>query len=196
MKPLFKIIPGIAAALTLLLSGALASAQEFPQVRIETTLGSFVVELDRNRSPLTVDNFLKYVESGFYEGTLFHRVVENFVIQGGGFTVDLKPKEAGAPIPNESGNGYTNRRGTIAMARTNEPHSADSQFFINLADNPRLDPIPSRWGYAVFGDVIEGMEVVDEIGTSPTTTKGDLPNTPSVPVIIERVVLITDQTDE
>jgi len=196
MKRLLQHIPGIAAALSLLVCGAVHAAEDFPQVRIETTAGSFVVELDRNRAPLTVDNFLKYVKSGFYEGTLFHRVVENFVIQGGGYTADLKLKKPGPSIPNESGNGYTNRRGTIAMARSSDPHSADAQFFINLADNPRLDPIPSRWGYAVFGEVIKGMDVVDAIGTRSTTTKGGLSNTPSVPVIIQHVVLVTDQDAE
>ncbi len=183
----------ITATIALLLSATVSGTENFPQVRVETTAGSFVIEMDRNRSPLTVENFLNYVESGFYEGTLFHRVIENFVVQGGGYTIDLELKEPSAPVVNESGNGISNTRGSVAMARSNDPHSANSQFFINLADNDRLDPTPARWGYAVFGDVIEGMEVIDAIGTRPTTIKGTLSDTPSVPVIIERVVLITDQ---
>jgi len=164
-------------------------AAEFPRVRVETTAGAFVVQLDDERAPLSVANFLQYVESGFYTGTIFHRVVNGFVIQGGGFDADLVSRETQAPIPNESGNGLTNRRMTIAMARTAEPHSADAQFYINLADNTPLDPKPTRWGYAVFGEVVSGQEVIDDIGNRATSPKGAFANLPAAPVIIERVAV-------
>lgn len=175
-----------------LLLGSGAATADFPRVRFETTAGNFVVELDRGRAPLTVENFLQYAEEGFYDGTIFHRVVNAFVIQGGGFTADLKPKETYPPIPNESGNGLNNERLTIAMARTNEPHSADSQFYINLADNAALDSKPTRWGYTVFGRVVEGSDVVDDIGHRATTSQGQHANLPTVTVTIEKVSLITD----
>lgn len=171
-----------------------ATAAGFPQVRIETTAGTFTVELDEGRAPLTVANFLQYVRDGFYEGTIFHRVMDGFVIQGGGYTPDLEAKATRPPIPNESGNGLQNRRLTIAMARTNDPHSADSQFYINLQDNTTLDPIPTRWGYAVFGQVIEGFDVVDDIGHRATSPKGNFQNLPAAPVIIERAVIVSDET--
>lgn len=173
------------------LSVSVAAAAEYPQVVIETTAGSFVVELDDSRAPLSTANFLKYVESGFYNGTIFHRVVPNFVIQGGGYTPDLNLKTTSDTVPNESGNGMSNARGTIAMARTSEPHSADSQFYINIADNGALDPKATRWGYAVFGRVIAGMlETVDEIAVRPTGPAEDaegnaMENVPGSPVIIE-----------
>ncbi len=173
------------------LTGAPALAGQYPQVRIETTAGAFTVELDDERAPKTVENFLQYVNDGFYEGTIFHRVVPNFVIQGGGYTVDLEAKPPRAPVCNESGNGLQNRRLTIAMARTSNPHSADAQFYINLADNVELDPKPTRWGYAVFGQVIDGTDVVDAIGFRPTSPKGPFQNLPAAPVIIERMVVLT-----
>jgi len=172
-----------------------ALAADYPKVRIETTAGDILVELDDARAPLTVANFLQYVEEGFYEGTIFHRVVNGFVIQGGGYTVDMTPKPVRDSIPNEAGNGLSNQRMTIAMARTNEPHSADSQFYINLADNVALDPKATRWGYAVFGNVTGGIEVVDDIGHRATTIQDDFENVPSVPVIIERIVVVTDDAD-
>ena len=154
-----------------------ATAQDdlYPRALIETTAGSITVELNPNRAPLSVKNFLEYVESGFYEGTIFHRVVGGFVIQGGGYTADLKLKPTRPNIPNEAGNGLSNLRGTVAMARTGDPHSADSQFFINLVNNDRLDPMPTRWGYAVFGEVVEGMDVVDDIGYRATGPAGPFP---------------------
>jgi cyclophilin family peptidyl-prolyl cis-trans isomerase len=172
-----------------------AIADSFPQVRIETTAGNFVVELDADRSPITVKNFLHYVESGFYEGTIFHRVVADFVIQGGGYTADLKDKPASDTIPNESGNGLSNRRMTIAMARTGAPHSADSQFYINLAENTPLDPKPTRWGYAVFGTVIDGMDTIDDISYRPISPEGSFEHLPAVPVIIEKAVVVTQPTE-
>ena len=131
-------------------------------------MGSFVIELDTERAPLTVANFLEYVRAGHYNGTIFHRVINNFVAQGGGYDEKYVEKPTRAGIPNESGNGLSNRRGTVGLARTGEPHSGNAQFYINLADNPALDPQASRWGYAVFGRVVEGMNVVDDIGAVAT----------------------------
>ena len=150
-----------------------------PRVRFETSVGNFVVEVDTVRAPLTAENFLRYVRDGAYDGTLFHRVIANFVIQGGGYDEHLAERPARAPIPNESGNGLSNRRGTLGLAREDSPHSGSSQFYINLVDNAGLDPLPSRWGYAVFGRVVEGMDVVDRIGYLRTETVasfgGDVP---------------------
>lgn len=167
-----------------------AAAADAVRARVETSVGNFVVQLDAERAPLTVANFLRYAEDGFYDGTIFHRVVDGFVIQGGGYNADMSPKTARAPIPNESGNGLSNQRGTIAMARTADPHSADAQFYVNLADNVVLDPKPTRWGYAVFGRVIEGLEVVDEIGHRATTTRGGLQDVPVEPVVIRKIVVL------
>jgi len=181
--------------LTLSLVAIQATAAEYPKVRIETTAGDILVELDDARAPVTVKNFMQYVEEGFYEGTIFHRVATGFVIQGGGYTVEMEPKPVRGGIPNESGNGLSNLRLTIAMARTNDPHSADSQFYINLADNVTLDPLPTRWGYAVFGTVTEGTQVVDDIGHRAVGSQGDFQNVPAVPVIIERMVVVTADAD-
>ena len=167
-------------------------AADYPKVRIETTAGDILVELDDERAPLTVANFMQYVADGFYAGSIFHRVVGGFVIQGGGFTSDMTPKPAREGIPNESGNGLSNERLTIAMARTNDPHSADSQFYINLADNVALDPKATRWGYTVFGVVTEGIEVVDDIGHRATRTQNGTQNVPAVPIVIEKVTVVTD----
>jgi len=187
----------VVSALCLLLLGAaaspIASAADNPKVRIETSAGNIVVELEAERAPLSMKNFLQYVQDGFYEGTVFHRIVNGFVIQGGGYTKDLAVKPGHPPVPNESGNGLSNRRGTLAMARTNDPHSADSQFYINLADNVTLDPKSTRWGYAVFGTVVEGMEVVDDIGHRATATRGALDEAPVEPVVIQRMVLLSGE---
>src|SRR5688572_33026570 len=152
------------ALLSPLLVLAQAPATLAPRVRFETTAGNFVVELDTVRAPLTAENFLRYVRDGAYDGTVFHRVIANFVVQGGGYDDRLAARAPRAPIPNESGNGLSNRRGTLGLAREDSPHSGSSQFYINLVDNAALDPLPSRWGYAVFGRVVEGMDVVDRIG--------------------------------
>lgn len=160
------------------------------QVRIETSAGDFVIQLDEVRAPLSVANFLKYVNDGFYDGTIFHRVVNGFVIQGGGYTPDMALKPPRPGVVNESGNGLTNRRGSVAMARTAEPHSADSQFYVNLADNLALDPKATRWGYAVFGEVIQGMEIVDEIGHRVTGNKAGMQDVPVEPVIIRKVSVL------
>jgi cyclophilin family peptidyl-prolyl cis-trans isomerase len=177
-------------ALAILIAPVPGTAEDFPQLRVETSAGDFVVRLDAARAPLSVANFLGYVDRDHYEGTIFHRVVDGFVIQGGGFAPDLEPKPAQPPIANESGNGLSNKRGTIAMARLNEPHTADAQFFINLADNFSLDPKPTRWGYAVFGEVIEGMNVVDDIGHRATTTRNGMSEVPEEPVVIRRISLM------
>ena len=134
-----------------------------PRVTFETTHGNFTVEVDSVRAPLTAENFLRYVRDGAYDGTVFHRVIANFVVQGGGYDAALKERASRAAIPNESGNGLSNRRGTLGLARDESPHSGSSQFYVNLVDNLGLDPLPSRWGYAVFGHVVEGMDVLDQI---------------------------------
>ena len=163
-----------------------------PHFRIVTSEGDIVVELDGRRASITVQNFISLVESDYYEGTVFHRVMPGFMIQGGGYTPGLEKKEPDGAIPNESGNGLTNMRGTIAMARQSEPHTAMAQFYINVADNSGLDPNPNRWGYAVFGFVIEGMEVVDIIAATRTGPGGRFSkDVPVVPVIIKSVSRVT-----
>jgi cyclophilin family peptidyl-prolyl cis-trans isomerase len=165
-----------------------------PQVRVTTNMGSFVIELQPDRAPLTVADFLRYVREGFYTNTLFHRVVTNFVIQGGGHLAtapyDLKPTYPA--IDNESGNGLQNKRGAVGLARAAGAHTGNAQFYINLVDNPELDPLPTRWGYAVFGQVVEGMDVVDRIGVVPTGSFGPFKSdAPLKPVIIQSIDLIT-----
>lgn len=158
-----------------------------PHIKFETSEGTIVLELDGRRAPVTVGNFLELIDSGYYDGTIFHRVIADFMIQGGGVTLDMKTKEPGDAIFNESGNGMTNMRGTIAMARTGDPHSAKAQFFINVNDNTRLDPQPDRWGYAVFGYVIEGMDVVDAIALVRTGPGGDFSqDVPIVPIVVKQ----------
>jgi peptidyl-prolyl cis-trans isomerase A (cyclophilin A) len=158
------------------------------QVRVLTSMGSFIIELNSERSPLTVAQFLKYVDQGFYTGTVFHRVIPNFVIQGGGYDANYKLKGGVTKVVNESGNGLTNLRGTVGMARPQEPHGGDCQFFINLFDNAALDPNQTRWGYAVFGKVVQGMEVVDVIGNVSTGAKSPFKeDAPLKPVVIEKI---------
>ncbi len=158
------------------------------QVLVVTSMGNFTLELNAERAPLTVANFLKYVDQGHYTNTIFHRVIANFVIQGGGFDTDDKPRPAPSKVVNESGNGLTNERGTVGMARSQEPHSSDAQFYVNLYDNEALDPSKTRWGYAVFGKVVSGMDVVDKIGNVPTGSHGPFKeDTPLKPVVIERI---------
>ena len=167
------------------------SPDPFPRVRVETTAGAFTLELYAFDAPLTTAQFLRLTAGRFYEGTIFHRVVKDFVIQGGGWSVDFQERAIDETLPNESGNGRSNIRGTIAMARTSDPHSAKNQFYVNLQDNPALNPRPGRWGYAVFGRVVSGMEVVDEIGNRATGPGGDFSqDVPAAPVIIERVLRV------
>lgn len=174
--------------LILLAYSVFISAQEHPlQVEMHTSAGLIVLELDAQAAPVTVENFLRYVDEGFYEGLMFHRVIPGFMIQGGGFTHRMEQKSSSYPaIRNESGNGLSNLRGTIAMARTQNPDSATSQFFINVADNLSLDARTGRPGYAVFGRVIEGMDVVDQIVAAPTTRVLRHENVPVSPVLIEK----------
>ncbi|MEW5790258.1 MAG: peptidylprolyl isomerase [Pseudomonadota bacterium] len=159
-----------------------------PQVALHTNYGKIVLELDADKAPKTVANFLEYVRNGHYNGTIFHRVIDGFMIQGGGFDADMQQKSTGAPIENEADNNLKNARGTIAMARTNDPHSATAQFFINVADNDFLNHSgknPQGWGYAVFGKVVQGMDVVDKIKDVRTGNQGFHQNVPTEPVIIE-----------
>jgi cyclophilin family peptidyl-prolyl cis-trans isomerase len=159
-----------------------------PQVQVVTSLGNFTIELNEERAPLTVANFLKYVDEGQYKGTIFHRVIANFVIQGGGYDANLKLKPATRKTFNESGNGLTNQRGTVGLARTSEPHGGDCQFYVNLNDNSALDPSQARWGYAVFGKVVQGMDVVDRIGVRTTGAMGPFKeDSPLETVVIERI---------
>ncbi len=161
------------------------------RARVTTNVGNFVIELDRGRAPLTVDAFVKYAKQGFYSGLIFHRVVAGFIAQGGGYTPDLTMKAVVANVPNESGNGLSNLRGTVGFARSNEPHSGTSQFYVNLADNLDLNPRATRWGYAVFGKVVEGMEVVDDIGHRPTGPGGPFDrNVPVQPITIQSVEIL------
>jgi len=159
-------------------------------VRMHTSKGLIVLELDETRAPKTTENFLQYVRDGFYDGTIFHRVINNFMIQGGGFKPGMVQKPTRAPIDNEAANGLRNERGTIAMARTTDPHSATAQFFINVVDNDFLNftaPQPQGWGYCVFGRVTEGMRVVDEIKGVPTRTFAGHQNVPVEDVVIDRI---------
>jgi peptidyl-prolyl cis-trans isomerase A (cyclophilin A) len=165
-----------------------ARAQDAALVRVHTNMGSFLIELDTARAPLTTRNFLEYVRSGHYSGTIFHRVISNFVVQGGGYDDNLTEKPNREAVPNESGNGLSNRRGTVGLARTGDPHSGTSQFYVNVADNVALDPQPSRWGYAVFGRIIEGMSVVDSIGAVATGARGEFESdVPLKSIVIEKV---------
>ena len=188
----------LAKLLWVSLAFGIADAQELeilpnPQIRVVTTLGAFVMELDRDRAPLTVENFLTHTQAEFYNGTVFHRVVQGFVAQAGGYTADLQEKPAEGSVANESGNGLSNLRGTVGLARTNSPHSGNTGFYINLEDNLDLDPRPTRWGYTVFGTVIEGMEVIDEIGHRPTGPDGTFDrDVPVQSITIQRVELLTE----
>ncbi len=162
------------------------------KVKLEMNMGDIVIELNGEAAPVTVKNFLRYVEEGFYDGTIFHRVIPNFMIQGGGFTVEMVKKEMHAPIVNEAGNGLKNDRGTIAMARTADPDSATSQFFINHKNNDSLNYVENRNpGYAVFGKVIEGMETVDKIAAVRTTTRMGMRDVPVEPVVIKSAKVVS-----
>jgi peptidyl-prolyl cis-trans isomerase A (cyclophilin A) len=156
------------------------------RVALETSAGRIIVEVRADKAPKTVANFLQYVNDGFYDGTIFHRVISGFMIQGGGFTPDMAQKPTRAAVPIESTNGLKNVRGAVAMARTGDPNSATAQFFINVVDNPALDyPQPDGYGYTVFGSVVEGMDVVDKIRVVPTGSRGPFQNVPTTPVVIK-----------
>lgn len=168
-----------------------------PRARVETSMGTFVLELDAEKAPATVDNFVSYAEEGFYDGTIFHRVIPGFMVQGGGFTADMTKKDTKAPIRNEANNGVANSRGTVAMARTGDPHSATAQWFVNTVDNSFLNHTAENargWGYAVFGRVVEGMEVVDAISGVPTGVQNRMKDVPNEPVILEKVSIEKEET--
>ena len=177
------IATALALLITLLPVPALAQS---PQVELKTSQGVVTLELYPDRAPKTVENFLQYVREGFYNGTVFHRVIPNFMIQGGGFTPDMAQKPTRGPIINEAANGLRNNTGWVAMARTSDPHSASAQFFINVKDNDFLNhPGQSGWGYAVFGRVVGGMDIVNRIAAVPTANRGPHANVPVTPVVIE-----------
>jgi peptidyl-prolyl cis-trans isomerase A (cyclophilin A) len=163
----------------------------YPKVKLETSMGVIVVELDRVRAPITVDNFLQYVVSGSYNNTIFHRVIEGFIVQGGGYDKNLIPLKDNGPIVNESGNGWKNEQYTIAMARENQPHTAKRQFFFNMADNKSLDP-GRKWGYAVFGSVVEGEDILEKISQVKTDVdeESGWPDVPVEPVILLKATLL------
>ena len=168
-----------------------AAEQATPKVQLKTSLGTIVVQLDPAKAPKTVENFLQYVADKHYDGTVFHRVINNFMIQGGGFTADMQQKPTRAPIPLEAGNGLKNEPYTIAMARTANPNSATAQFFINVKDNAMLNaPNPDGFGYAVFGKVVEGQGVVDKIKTVATGNRGPYQDVPTTPVTITSATLV------
>ena len=166
---------------------------DMPYVELETTMGNIVIELNQEKAPNTVANFLAYVKSGHYDGTIFHRVIDGFMIQGGGMDANMTEKSTNAPIQNEADNGLKNEVGTIAMARTSDPHSATAQFFINVKDNSFLNfsgKNPQGWGYAVFGKVIEGMDIVNKIKGVPTGKYGFHADVPTTPVVITHAKVI------
>jgi cyclophilin family peptidyl-prolyl cis-trans isomerase len=193
IQPRTRIGALAATLLTVMLPHGEARAQApNPQVKVTTNVGEFVIEVRQDRSPLTAANFLRYVREGFYSGTVIHRVVANFVIQGGGH--DATSYALKAPhenVFNESGNGLQNKRGAVGLARGDAPHSGNAQFYVNLVDNPDLDPVPTRWGYTVFGRIVQGMDVIDRIGETPTGAVGPFKSdAPLKPMIIEKVEIV------
>jgi peptidyl-prolyl cis-trans isomerase B (cyclophilin B) len=184
MRP---ILSGVALALVAAPAGAEDPGSKAPKVELVTSQGSLVLELDPVKAPITTENFLRYVRDGHYDGLIFHRVIANFMIQGGGYDTEFGERETREPIRNESRNGLSNERGTIAMARTGDPHSATAQFFINLVDNYRLDGAAGSWGYTVFGRLTDGLDVLDRIGALPTGSGGLFPtDVPVRTVVIEQ----------
>lgn len=180
-------LPLLVAALIVPGQPPAPAASNNPQVVFHTSKGEIVIELYPDKAPKTVENFLAYTRDGFFSGTIFHRVIPGFVVQGGGFTADMEQKPTKAPIANEAGNGLRNYRGTLSMARTMDPHSATSQFFINLVDNPGLDhPGRTGWGYAVFGKVVSGMEVVDAMAKVQTGNRGPHADVPLEPITVTK----------
>ncbi len=203
--PTFVFIPFLLMALSAATQAAEAPkakkaskkmAEHTTQVKFETTQGDFVLQLDKAKAPVTVANFLTYVKEGFYNGTIFHRVIPGFMAQGGGFTTDYQQKPTHAPIKNEADNGLPNKRGSIAMARTSDPNSATAQFFINFIDNGFLNyksSTPQGWGYAVFGEVVEGMDVVDAMGKIPTGAGGPFPSdVPKTQIVINKATVLSE----
>jgi cyclophilin family peptidyl-prolyl cis-trans isomerase len=190
MKKLFSLL----FACLIAMHGAVALAAN-PSLEMKTSQGTVVIELYADKAPKSVENFLQYVKDGFYAGTVFHRVIDGFMIQGGGFTADMKQKETRAAIPNEANNGLKNGVGTLAMARTPDPNSASAQFFINLKDNDFLnfrEPSFQGFGYCVFGKVTKGFEIVQKIAKVPTGNAGMFQNVPATPVVIESIKLLPE----
>ena len=187
-------IAGLATLLlsVMLLQGEARADEPNPQVKVTTNLGEFVIEVRQDRSPLTAANFLRYVREGFYSGTVLHRVVANFVIQGGGHdATSYALKATHDNVVNESGNGLQNKRGTVGLARGDAPHSGNAQFYVNLVDNADLDPVSTRWGYTVFGRIVQGMDVIDHIGEAPTGSVGPFKSdAPLKPVIIQKMEIV------
>ncbi len=203
VKPALSLLLAIAiacASASTNLAAQVKAANSNPQVIIHTSMGDIGLELFADKSPLSVENFMRYVNSGFYDGTVFHRVISHFMIQGGGLTPDLKDKVTSEPIVNESPNGLSNKRGTVAMARTGNPHSATSQFFINVQDNGNLDYTDQNssrgWGYAVFGKVTSGMDVVESIRFAETRTVPPYSDVPIEPIMIESVEVVMSKPAE
>lgn len=187
----FKSLVKLFFLLSLALSYSSSYADNGPKVLLKTSMGDIVLQLNHDKAPVTVDNFIHYVNKGFYNGLIFHRVIKGFMIQGGGYNKNLDAKDTDAPIKNEANNGLKNDKYTIAMARMYPPHSATSQFFINTADNTMLNyPGQDGWGYAVFGKVIQGMNVVDKIESVKTQISGNYQDVPATPVIIESASVI------
>lgn len=182
---------GLFIVLALALTAQGVAAEEVTRVLMKTSMGEIQLELYPEKAPASVENFVNYANSGYYDGTIFHRVISSFMIQGGGFTPDMQKKSTGSSIQNEANNGLSNRRGTIAMARMPQPHSATSQFFINVQNNMNLDyKGDNDWGYTVFGQVTSGMDVVDDIRFVQTSRKESFSDVPVEPVIIEQVQII------
>ena len=194
---MFKFKQLISISLLALLTATSSSAFAEPTIEIKTTAGNIIIELDAKKAPKTVENFLKYAKKGFYDGTIFHRVIDSFMIQGGGFDKEMNELPTDGTIENEAKNGLKNTRGSIAMARRNEPHSASSQFFINHKDNAMLNFSGEQdgrtWGYAVFGQVREGMDIVDKIAQAKTGNKGMFQDVPVTPIIIQSVTVSGDE---
>jgi peptidyl-prolyl cis-trans isomerase B (cyclophilin B) len=188
------VLAGLTMLALIMVIGTSARAQRSnPLVRLETSLGEITLELYPDKAPATVANFLQYVREGLYDGTIFHRVINGFMIQGGGLDTNLNAKPTRAPIQNEADNGMTNQPYTVAMARTSDPHSATSQFFINVADNKSLNhsaKTPQGWGYAVFGQVVQGREVVDQIKAVPTGNRDGYQNVPLTQVVIVKAMVV------
>jgi peptidyl-prolyl cis-trans isomerase A (cyclophilin A) len=189
---LAALLPAILLSGLALLHEAACAAEPATQVRVTTSMGDFVIEVRMDRAPVTAANFLRYVREGFYNGTLLHRVVANFVVQGGGYDATTrKLKTTHENIVNESGNGLQNKRGAVGLARSEQPHSGNAQFFVDIADNPDLDPVPTRWGYTVFGRVVQGMDVIDRIGETPTGAVGEFKSdSPLKPVVIIKAEIV------
>lgn len=186
-----KTITKVSLLSSLFLTYSLSYADNDPKVLLKTSMGNITLELNHEKAPVSVDNFIHYVNKGFYNGLVFHRVIKGFMIQGGGYNKQLDAKDTDAPIKNEANNGLKNDKYTIAMARTYAPHSATSQFFINTANNAMLNyPGQDGWGYAVFGKVIQGTDVVDKIEAVSTQTQGSFQDVPKTPVIIESATVI------